>query len=101
MTCKNGSQFQRKQKAWWNDKVEPTILTTAYHKPVRAKKSGTDEIRSDGKKCGYNFLHRSGRDGENLFSHGYGLCCPANQESEQNCLGKAGGRSRRKPGIST
>jgi len=32
--------FKENKKAWWNDKVEPTILTTAYHKPVRAKSPG-------------------------------------------------------------
>jgi len=32
--------FKENKKAWWNDKVEPIILTTAYHKPVRAKSPG-------------------------------------------------------------
>ncbi len=32
--------FKENEKAWWNNKVEPTILTTAYHKSVRAKSPG-------------------------------------------------------------
>ncbi len=37
MTCKKMAlSFRENEEAWWNNKVESTILT-AYHKAVRLK----------------------------------------------------------------